>query len=297
MNPVKKLYLKVFKKPRIITTLEDLDRELNRMKDLEKISDDMLRTAFGSFFMKFDLTGLPEDPKSAEYKNWWLQYYKKLSGKHYSPANEISPYNPIELAISPFPYCTKSYRTVSKQMESWARILRALALPMGASVLEMGHGWGSMVIPMAQMGYDVTGIDIDKNHHDLVKIRAENNKLPITLIHDEFASLKTLTKSFDAILFCACFHHCIDHYEILQICKSRLKPSGKIVFAEEPIQKNFPYPWGLRNDAATMRAVRGLGWMELGFNRKYFISMLDELGFNVERVPNNIFVATTKKGK
>jgi len=282
------------KKHRVITTLEELDKELFRLNELAAISDDMMRSAFRDFIMKFDLTGLPKDPKSTEYRNWWLSYYNRIAGKPYNVSNELTPYNPTELANAPFPYCTKSYSTVANQMESWARILRALALPINSSVLEMGHGWGNLIIPMAQMGYDVTGVDIDKNHHELVKIRSANNKLNITLVHDEFNSVKKMNKSFDAVLFCACFHHCVDHYDMLQILKSKLKPDGKIVFADEPIIKNYEYPWGLRCDAETMRAVRGSGWMELGFDRKYFMNMLSELGFNVTRVPINIFVATKK---
>lgn len=53
--------------------------------------------------------------------------------------------------------------------------------------------------------------------------------------------------------------------------------------AAEPIVDNFPLPWGLRIDGQSLWAIRRNGWLELGFNSRYFRDLLNRHGWLSER--------------
>jgi hypothetical protein len=94
-----------------------------------------------------------------------------------------------------------------------------------------------------------------------------------------FFDIDRFEEKFDCILFFESFHHCENHNLLLSKIERVLKPGGKIVFGAEPITTDFPIPWGLRMDGQSLWAIRKNGWLELGFNRKYFTEALSKLGF------------------
>jgi hypothetical protein len=57
-----------------------------------------------------------------------------------------------------------------------------------------------------------------------------------------------------------------------------LTKEGIIVFAAEPIVADamsfLPYPWGLRLQGESLRAICKWGWLELGFSETYFYELL-----------------------
>jgi hypothetical protein len=59
-------------------------------------------------------------------------------------------------------------------------------------------------------------------------------------------------------------------------------PSGKILFSSEPIDYKQPYPWGLRLDGQSVWAIRRNGWLELGFNIRYFRALMAQRGWRLE---------------
>jgi hypothetical protein len=63
-----------------------------------------------------------------------------------------------------------------------------------------------------------------------------------------------------------------------------VKPGGHVYFAAEPITADFPLPWGLRMDGESLWAIRGNGWMELGFNENYFREVLARTGWTAEKL-------------
>jgi ubiquinone/menaquinone biosynthesis C-methylase UbiE len=162
-------------------------------------------------------------------------------------------------------------------------IIKVLALPPKASILEFGPGWGNTTLALAQMGYDVTAIDIEQRYLDLIARRCEGLSNAPHLIQGDFGKVHELEKRFDAILFYESFHHCSDHNALLPALSSRLTPSGRILFAAEPINEAFPMPWGLRLDGMSLWSIRRFGWLELGFSETYFREALRRAGFTVEK--------------
>jgi len=156
-----------------------------------------------------------------------------------------------------------------------------MRLPAKSKVLELGVGWGNTAITMAQMGYDVTAIDIEPNFVKLVNDRADLFGLPAIARLGSFLEIGSLDEKFDAVLFYECFHHCSDHMALLKMLHSVLAPGGKVFFAAEPILDAFPIPWGIRLDGESLWAIRRNGWLELGFQESYFRAALERSGFAV----------------
>jgi SAM-dependent methyltransferase len=160
-------------------------------------------------------------------------------------------------------------------------IIMTMRLPAKAKVLDMGVGWGNTAVTLAQMGYDVTAIDIEPKFVELVNGRAALLGLPPIAEVGSFLDIGTRPDRFDAVLFYECFHHCSDHMSLLQQLHTVLAPGGRVFFAAEPITDAFPMPWGIRLDGESLWAIRRSGWLELGFQESYFRTALERAGFSV----------------
>lgn len=256
--------------------LKNIDQFL---EDLEKAEDDAgMRALFQSFDEKYDLD-IPADPFSCEYREKQFRLYERLAGKAYTSDNEISVFDVAEMAQRPFPYCHASSSLVGDQLMAIGFIIKAMNLPAGARILEFGPGWGNTTLALAKMGYAVTAVDIEKRFVDLIAQRAEMEGLSIELIHGDFSLINHFEQKFDAVLFFECFHHCQDHLSLIRGCNQVLDKNGIICFGAEPINAHFPLPWGLRMDGESLWAIRKNGWLELGFNIKYFVDALRRNGF------------------
>lgn len=246
----------------------------------EAPDDDALRKAFSGYSAAYDLN-LPSDPSGPAYQRHQMALYERLAGKKYTPANEVSDFD-LEAAItSPFPYRTRSADTVGKQLMAIGFLIQTMALPQGARILEFGFGWGNTTLALAQMGYQVTAVDIEKNYCDLLGTRAGMNRQAIEVVHADFDYLKTVEGQFDAVLYFECFHHASNHLELMAAFDRVVAPGGIVCFGAEPITPDFPVPWGLRMDGESLWAIRRMGWLELGFNEAYFESAMRRFGWNL----------------
>src|SRR4029079_11526535 len=110
---------------------------------------------------------------------------------------------------NPFPYCTGSAVTLGEQLIAIGFLIRAMNLPAGGRVLEFGVGWGETAIEFAQLGYQVTGVDICAPYLELNRRRCAMLNVPVELVHSDMLSFET-DKQFDRVVFYECFHHCAD---------------------------------------------------------------------------------------
>ena len=257
-------------------SLEQIDRFLARADEAR--SDPELREIFASFSVEYDCE-VPGDPFSGEYRERQLALYHALAGKAYTPENEVSHFDVTTCSVNPFPYCNGSAELVGNQLLAIGFLIKAMNLPVGSRILEFGPGWGNTTLQLAKMGYRVTAIDIEQNFVDLIAERAQMESLDIKVIQGDFSLIETMSEQFDAILFFECFHHCADHLRLIASFEKRLAPGGIVCLAAEPIEREFPVPWGLRMDGESLWAIRKHGWMELGFRRGYFEEALARYGF------------------
>jgi 2-polyprenyl-3-methyl-5-hydroxy-6-metoxy-1,4-benzoquinol methylase len=248
------------------------------------VSDDELRRVFRTYRYNFDYSCTPADPWSPEYRDFQFACYEKIAGKKYSIANEFSNFLDVQkFVVTPFPFYTQSYRTVSEQLIMIGLVMSAMKLPPGAKILEFGAGWGNTAVNLARMGYKVTVVDLEQRFLDIVKGRSSGFEENLETVQGDFSVIDELPGKYDAILFKECFHHCADHQRFVASFSSRLSENGIVCFAGEPVYPEFPVPWGVQFDGESVWAIRNFGWLELGFKESYFVEMLEENKFHVEK--------------
>ncbi len=167
--------------------IESLDSSNNHLKEIN------------SFWV--DLPTSSADPTSEEYVNWVMATYRSVANQDYTTTNEATPFLTEELAMVPFPYATKDAQVVGYQLMAIGHIIQSINLAPGSRILEMGYGWGNTSLQLARMGYDVTGIDIEKKYGDLVQLQAKMLNVPIRTRQGTFFDIEKIDEKFDAILF------------------------------------------------------------------------------------------------
>jgi 2-polyprenyl-3-methyl-5-hydroxy-6-metoxy-1,4-benzoquinol methylase len=270
---------------RVIRSLPELDQELAEVDRLFAISDDAGRGRLASWTFAPPLN-FPDDPYSAAYADAQRRNYLELSGRS-SYVSAVNEHSDISLEASkraPFPYFTKSPTTVGHQFLLWGVLIRALDLQPGARIAEFGPGWGNTTLHLAQMGYDLTAVEIEPDFIQLIEHRAERLDVPLHTVQADMLSFRP-DEPFDCALFFESFHHCADHLQMLRNLDHIVKPDGLLVFGAEPIAE-FPHPWGfVRNDGLTVWSIRKHGWFELGFDSSYFLRTLLFFGWLPRRNP------------
>ena len=267
---------------RQITELDELDEMLKQAEICREISDDALRLHLDCFEFVMPQSD-HNDPMSEAYRQAQIDLYQHISGKPYSTNNERQFFDIDGHVKRPYPYITQSPASVGRHLMAAGYIIQCMDLHPGASILEMGIGWGNIALALAQMDYKVSAIDLEPNYIDLVKRRAENNHVDINLINEDFFYLQELDQKFDAILFYESFHHCDDHLRLLDIIANKLNDGGKLILAGEPILKHTHLPWGLNLSGIGAYSIRKWGWLELMFREDYILSTLKSKGWNVKK--------------
>ena len=261
--------------------LERVDRFLALLATAP--GDDALRILFETFRAEYDVD-VPDDPFGSAYRKVQFDLYERLHGKPYATSHERSPMDIEASAKQPFPYVHGSAGTVGDQFMGIGYLIKTMGLPRGAQVLEFGPGWGNTTLAMAKMGYGVTAVDIEQNFVDLIRLRASMEQIPNLVVRQgDFSLIESMGAKFDAVLFFECFHHCSDHLRLMAAFDKVVKPGGIVCFAAEPIVDDFPIPWGLRVDGQSLWAIRRNGWLELGFNTRYFEEAMRREGWWIER--------------
>ena len=267
---------------RTLTTLDDLDAALQECDVAAHVSDDRLRDVFKTFQMDFSAE-LPKDPFDPAYAAAQMRIYERVAGRRYELGNEASVIDPEQAVRRPFPYATGSCLTTGNHLGAIGFLLRMMRLAPGARVLEFGPGWGNTTIALAQLGFDVTAVDIEPRFCAAIRGRAASLGVPVRVINADFFWMETAGEQFDAVVFFECFHHCSDHMRLLNALHGTVKDGGHAYFGCEPIIEDYPVPWGVRMDGESLWAIRKFGWLELGFSGSYFRQALRRTGWSGRR--------------
>ena len=265
-----------------VTTLAELDVKLAECAAAHAVSDDELRRVFASFQMDIS-ADMPADPFSPEYRQHVMALYGHIAGRPYDVRNEVTKFDTAAADRRPFPFYTKNPKTAGFFMMGTGFLLHALDLKPGARIVEFGPGWGNTTIALAMLGFDVTAVEIEPDFCDLLERRARRQEVDLKVVNADFMWAETVSEPFDAAIFFECFHHCSDHNRLLAALGNAVAPGGHVYIAAEPINPNFPVPWGLRGDGESLWAIRSNGWMELGFQESYFREAARRAGWNAHR--------------
>ncbi len=266
----------------IITALAELDDKLRECDCAAAVSDDRLRALFATFRMN-PPDGLPTDPFSRDYREFQMRLYQQIAGKGYSTANEATIFDVATAVRRPFPYATGSCVTLGEQLMAIGFLMRSMALAPHSRVLELGAGWGNTTLMLAELGHSVTALDIEPRFCELIRQRAAQRDLAIDVVNADFFWVENVRDRFDAVIFFESFHHTADHLRLLRALRQAVTPEGRLFFGAEPIQPDFPCPWGLRLDGQSLWSIRKHGWLELGFEDKYFAQALRQNGWFARR--------------
>jgi 2-polyprenyl-3-methyl-5-hydroxy-6-metoxy-1,4-benzoquinol methylase len=269
---------------RIVSTLEELDREIARADAAAQESEDARVRCFREFcFAPADFVP-PDDPYSEEYRQAQVALYSMISGRpSYEPEEaERTPFDLAAAVDRPYPYFTRSATIIGEQLQAIGFMIRTMAAPPGARILEFGMGWGTSTMALARSGYDVTAVDIDPTFCELVRAQCRRANLPVEVVRSNMAAFEPSGR-FDRVLFYECFHHCFDFVAMVRRLDAFVAEGGLVAFASEPIDDHAAFPWGMRTDGQAAWSIRKFGWMELNFRTDFFLDLLDRHGWTSER--------------
>lgn len=125
----------------------------------------------------------------------------------------------------------ETYDLESKDFEPDGPFFLALAQRVGGPVLELGCGTGRIIIPLAQQGIDITGLDIVPEM--LVRARDKSKGLPIRWVEADARTFH-LEKQFHLIFEAGTFQHFLsrnDQEAVLARVHEHLAPEGCFAFS------------------------------------------------------------------
>jgi SAM-dependent methyltransferase len=267
-----------------------LDGELARAGALMGSSPERAQALLGDLVVALPAPP-PGDPFSDAYREWTWDLYRRISGRaSYDTAHEASPFDLERALTRPFPYESGSLTLVGRDLRARGHLLDVLGRALGGTtngtaarprVVEFGAGWGNLTADLIATGLDVTVVELDPKFCSLIGARCHG---PGELtVHEGDMLGFTAGEPFDAAIFFESFHHCADHLTLLRRLHEVVRPDGVVLFASEPVQR-LDYPWGPRLDGLSVWSSRTYGWLELGFDCRYFDAALARTGWSGTRV-------------
>ncbi|WP_102026962.1 class I SAM-dependent DNA methyltransferase [Salirhabdus sp. Marseille-P4669] len=80
----------------------------------------------------------------------------------------------------------------------------------GKSIIDLGCGTGEISIRFAQLGYDVTGVDLSTNMLAIANQKAQEQNVPIMWIHQNMIELETPNQYDIAVSYCDVINYLTD---------------------------------------------------------------------------------------
>lgn len=237
------------------------------------------------------------NPLSKEYHEQQLKLWSAITRRTaYNPAfDEDTP----EIAHADALYRPSFYAVgdsflAGEHLMALGHILRHSGLKSGDRALEYGAGFGQIALAFARCGVQVDTVDINKSFSAVVNRIGDHYNAPLNAHVGHFGDNPAgHDSSYDLIYFYESFHHCFEFKEVIPKLFKMLKPGGKVFMAGEPISKGpsswMPYPWGIRLDGENVSIMRQRGWMELGFQEDFLVSIFENNGFVFKKHPLDQF--------
>lgn len=216
-----------------------------------------------------------------DYKRAAVEYLGRLSQERAHHLRTKPFYN---LAYKPSKYKGDGMdEDTHRHLCDFANMAVTLALPAGASILDVGCGSGWLSEYFARLGYKVKGIDISP---DLIAMSRDRvARVPFGVDHEtplscEFevhdVELAPLNEKFDAVICYDSLHHFVDERAVMRHLAAMLDPGGLLFILE-----------GQKPDDDSVTAdelrevMREFGTLESPFSNDYLRALVAENGFAV----------------
>ena len=273
---------------RFVDNLKDLDRLLEDISRRYPVFNDGAIAESSKICYRWRDLKLPKDDGSVEYARTQADLHQYLSGKD---PHDLSEHD-REHEGEGNRHCSGSQDDTSsamaeRQQTVAGQIIRAMDLPPGSRIVELGAGCGDVTRELAHAGYSVTAVEINPSYAERIRSRMEQGGRDVRILNQDMLDfVRTSSDEYDAALFVASFHHCLKHVELLKYLSERITQEGILCFADEPVflaeNPFLPYPWGVRLDGQSLYFMRRYGWLELGFQSSYLRRVLSQIGWKME---------------
>ncbi|WP_160646647.1 class I SAM-dependent methyltransferase [Chengkuizengella marina] len=109
-----------------------------------------------------------------------------------------------------------------------------------SKILDIGVGTGRTALPLVEMGYEYTGVDISKNmlSQFLIKLGGHIPK-NLTLLHQDLLDIHFLDKSFSHIFSYHVLYFIEEKSLLIEKIKRLLKDGGTYIHCDEILLNNF----------------------------------------------------------
>jgi 2-polyprenyl-3-methyl-5-hydroxy-6-metoxy-1,4-benzoquinol methylase/glycosyltransferase involved in cell wall biosynthesis len=165
----------------------------------------------------------------------------------------------------------------------FANLTRALGLPPGSSILDVGCGSGWLSEYLARLGYVVCGIDISPALIEMARERLRRVPYPVdqeTPLRCRFATHDIengpLPETFDAVICYDSLHHFRDERAVVRHLSMMLGYGGLLFILEGDRPQE-----GSAGEKELLDTMREFGTLESPFSRHYLDALLRENGFAI----------------
>ncbi len=170
-----------------------------------------------------------------------------------------------------------------RHFTDFANMAVTLALPAGASILDVGCGSGWLSEYFARLGYDVTGIDISD---DLIQMARERlDRTPYKVDHETPLRCRFLThdvetaplaEKFDAVICYDSLHHFVDEHAVMSHLSAMVSRNGLLFILEGDKPEE-----GSATEEELVGVMREFSTLESPFDPEYLRSLVVAHGFKV----------------
>lgn len=234
-----------------------------------------------SFELESEAQGRLPKIEGIDYKRAALDYPRKLDAERSYYLRTKPFYN---LANKPEKHLGDGMDAEThRHFTDFANMAKALALPAGARVLDVGCGSGWLSEYFARLGYEVTGIDISEELIAMARERAA--RVPYNVDHETVLRCRFIThdvetaplpEKFEAVICYDSLHHFEDERAVFRHLSAMLDAGGLLFILE-----GHKPSAGSETENELQGVMRQYGTLESPFSSDYLRQLISDNGLVV----------------